>query len=96
LIRFESSGAQPCSVARCPCLSRARRAGPRSRVTGKTVNRSTATYMQLRWHLGTNFIYNGNDAAVHRMQNLFAGLRTGIVSWLAEVDYIVDDGAAGG
>ena len=26
------------------------------------------------------------------MQNLFAGLRTGPVAWLAEADYIVDDG----
>ena len=48
------------------------------------------------WRLGAS--YNLNDARVgdRQMQNLFAGLRTGPVAWLAEVNYIIDDGFSTG
>lgn len=48
------------------------------------------------WRIGAS--YNLNDARVgdRRMQNLFAGLRTGPLAWLAEVDYIVDEGTPTG
>ena len=48
------------------------------------------------WRIGGSF--NLNDAAVgdRQMQNLFAGLRTGRVSWLGEIDYIIDDGTPTG
>lgn len=49
-----------------------------------------------KWRVGGSF--NLNDARVgdKQMQNVFAGLRTGPVSWLAEIDYIVDDGTPTG
>ena len=49
-----------------------------------------------QWRIGAS--YNLNDARVgdRRMQNLFAGLKTGPVAWLAEVDYIVDEGSPTG
>ena len=49
-------------------------------------------YVQTVWRAGASFNYNDADAGDRRMQNLFAGLRTGPVAWLAEADYIVDDG----
>ena len=48
--------------------------------------------VQPLWRLGGSFNYNDSSAGKRRMQNLFAGLRTGPVAWLAEADYIVDDG----
>lgn len=55
-----------------------------------------AAYVRPAWRVGGSF--NVNDAAVgqRRMQNLFAGLRTGPLAWLAEADYIVDDTSPGG
>ncbi len=48
------------------------------------------------WRIGGSF--NLNDARVgdRQMQNLFGGLRTGPVAWLAELDFIIDDGAPTG
>jgi hypothetical protein len=48
------------------------------------------------WRLGAS--YNFNDARVgdRQMQNVFAGLKTGPVAWLAEVNYIIDDGFSTG
>jgi hypothetical protein len=48
------------------------------------------------WHVGGSF--NFNDAAVgdRQMQNLFAGLRTGRITWLGEIDYIIDEGTPTG
>lgn len=50
-----------------------------------------AGYVRDRWRLGGSF--NLNDARIgdREMQNVFIGLRTGRVSWLAEVDFIVDE-----
>jgi hypothetical protein len=48
-------------------------------------------YVQSRWRAGASFNYNDFDIGSRRMQNLFAGLRTGPVSWLAEADYIVEE-----
>jgi len=50
-----------------------------------------AEYVQPAWRLGASFNHNDADAGVRRMQNVFAGAKTGPVAWLAEVDYIVDD-----
>jgi hypothetical protein len=35
---------------------------------------------------------NDSSAGQRRMGNVFAGLRTGPIGWLGEIDYIVDDG----
>lgn len=47
-------------------------------------------YVAQRWRAGASFNLNDFDGGSRRMQNLFAGLRTGPVSWLAEVDYVVE------
>jgi hypothetical protein len=54
------------------------------------------SYVTSRWRLGGSL--NLNDAAIgdRQMQNLFAGLRTGRVAWLAEVDLIIDDASPTG
>jgi hypothetical protein len=51
-----------------------------------------AEFVQSIWRAGASFNYNDADAGDRRMQNVFAGLRTGPIAWLAEADYIVDDG----
>lgn len=43
------------------------------------------------WRVGGSFNFNDAKVGDRQMQNLFAGLRTGPVSWLAELDYIVDE-----
>jgi len=55
-----------------------------------------ASYTRPLWRAGASYNYNDVDGGDRVMQNLFAGLKTGPVSWLAEIDYIVDDGAPGG
>ncbi len=46
-----------------------------------------------KWRVGGSL--NLNDARIgdRQMQNVFAGIRTGPVAWLAEIDYIIDYGA---
>jgi len=59
--------------------------------TGKQYSFLT-TYVQPSWRLGGS--YNYNDGAINerrQMGNLFLGLRTYNIAWLAEYDYIVDD-----
>jgi hypothetical protein len=46
------------------------------------------------WRAGASFNYNDADAGSRQMQNVFAGLRTGSIVWLAEADYILDDSFA--
>ena len=48
-------------------------------------------YVQPRWRLGGSASYNHTDAGDRSLGNLFAGLRTGPISWLAEADYIRDE-----
>ena len=49
------------------------------------------SHVKPTWRAGASF--NLNDARVgdRQMQNVFAGLKTGPVAWLAEIDYIIDD-----
>ena len=42
------------------------------------------------WRAGASFNTNHTDVGDRRMGNLFAGLRTGPIAWLAEADYIDD------
>lgn len=55
-----------------------------------------AEHVRAAWRIGASFNFNDAEAGERRMQNVFAGLRTGPVSWLAEADYVVDDGFVGG
>ncbi|MEX2496806.1 MAG: hypothetical protein WD448_11995 [Woeseia sp.] len=58
--------------------------------TGKRVS-WVAQFVRQRWRAGASFNFNDADAGDRQMQNLFAGLRTGPVVWLAEADWIRDD-----
>lgn len=63
---------------------------PGHEVTGQAV------YVQPRWRLGAATSLTQSDAGNRRVGGLFAGLRTGPVAWLGEVDYVHDDSFPGG
>lgn len=50
-------------------------------------------YVASRWRAGMGMSLNDLADGTRRMQNVFAGVKTGPVVWLAEVDYIVDSAA---
>jgi len=58
--------------------------------TGKQVSFVTS-YVQPLWRAGASFNFNDDDAGDRQMQNVFLGLKTGPLVWLAEVDLITDD-----
>ncbi len=62
---------------------------------GKQVS-SLLSFVQPGWRMGGSASTNSNDAADRRMQSVFAGLRTGIVSWLASWVNVTDDGTPSG
>lgn len=55
-----------------------------------------AEHVRARWRAGASLNYNDADAGERRLHNVFAGLRTGPLAWLAELDYIEDESLAGG
>jgi hypothetical protein len=63
--------------------------------TGKLLS-WVAHYVRQRWRGGVSFHFNDADAGDRQMQNVFFGLRTGPVVWLAEADLITDDLPLGG
>ena len=62
---------------------------------GKLIS-SLAAYVQPDWRIGVSASTNFNGTADRRMQSVFAGLRTGIVSWLASAVQVADDGTPTG
>jgi hypothetical protein len=48
------------------------------------------------WRLGASYNFNDANSTERHMAALHAGLRTGPIVWLGEVDYIEDRGLAGG
>jgi hypothetical protein len=50
-------------------------------------------YVAAGWRAGASLGINDLATGTRRMQNLFGGVKTGPVVWLAEFDYIVDDSA---
>ncbi|MEM7502396.1 MAG: hypothetical protein AAF417_10155 [Pseudomonadota bacterium] len=62
--------------------------------TGKQLS-WVGVYVRPNWRLGASLNINDADVGDRRMQNLFAGLKTGPIAWLFEVDLIVDDLAGG-
>lgn len=58
--------------------------------SGKQVS-LIANYVRPGWRLGASFNYNEADVGDRQMQNVFAGLKTGPIAWLAEIDLIRDD-----
>ena len=56
----------------------------------------SAAYVQPRWRIGTSINVNEDPLGDREMFALFAGLKTGPISWLAEIDLISDDIPQGG
>ena len=55
-----------------------------------------ASYVKPSWRIGGSFNFNDATVGDRQMQNIFAGLKTGRVAWLAEIDYVIDDGTPTG
>lgn len=58
--------------------------------SGKQVS-LVANYVRPRWRAGVGFNANNTDFGDRQMQNIFFGLRTGPIAWLAEADLITDE-----
>ena len=54
------------------------------------------SYVRPKWRLGGSFNLNETDFGDRQMQNIFVGIKTGRIAWLAEVDFIMDEGTATG
>jgi len=54
------------------------------------------TYVKPKWRVGGSFNYNDSTVGDRQMQNIFGGIKTGRVNWLAEIDYIIDEGTPTG
>lgn len=54
------------------------------------------SYVRSRWRVGASLNFNDADAGDRRLAGMFVGLRTGPVAWLAEVDWINDEGTTTG
>lgn len=54
------------------------------------------SYVGSSGRVGISYNFNDVSDQDRTMGGVFAGLRTGIINWLAEIDYIKDDGAPGG
>lgn len=66
-------------------------AGAAENDPGKQFSLRTEHVRQL-WRLGASANFNDSSAGTRRLGNVFATLRTGALAWLAEADYVVDDG----
>ncbi len=64
--------------------------GGRETDTGKQLS-LLGVFVQPYWRLGVSLNANDDDAGDRQMQGVFAGLKTGPVAWLFEVDRISDD-----
>jgi hypothetical protein len=53
-------------------------------------------YVQHGWRLGVASAFTQSDAGNRRLAGLFAGLKTGPVAWLGEIDAVHDDSFPGG
>ena len=62
--------------------------------TGKQISWA-GQYVRQGWRIGASANLNDADAGNREMGNLFAGLRTGPIVWLAEADLIQDDTPGG-
>ncbi len=54
------------------------------------------SHVRSNWRVGGSINFNDTKFGDRQMQNVFGGLRTGPVAWLAELDYIIDDGTPTG
>lgn len=56
----------------------------------------SAAYVLPRWRVGASHNVTDDPLGDRSMQGIFAGFRTGPISWLAEVDFITDESAGAG
>jgi len=63
---------------------------------GKEQTSLSASYIRTRWRVGASYNLSEDPLGDRTMQALFAGWRTGPISWLAELDFIQDDLPSGG
>lgn len=68
--------------------------GGREIDSGKQVS-FVSSYMHEGWRAGVSANFNDADAGDREMFGIFAGLRTGAIAWLAEIDQISDDVSPG-
>ena len=64
-------------------------------VPNKRQTSLSASYVQPRWRVGASYNINEDDLGDRDMQSVFAGFRTGPISWLAELDYITYESPVG-
>ena len=69
-------------------------AGAPDNDTGKQVS-LRASHVRPGWRIGASYNFNRADLGDREMQGVFAGIRTGPIAWLAELDLITDDTPAG-
>jgi hypothetical protein len=50
-----------------------------------------AEHVVADWRAGASLNFNDTDEGGRQMQNVFAGIRTGPIAWLGEINYISDD-----
>lgn len=60
-------------------------------VTGKDQTSLSFHYIQPRWRAGLSHVLNSDPLGDREMHALFAGFKTGAISWLAELDFISDE-----
>lgn len=65
-------------------------------VNGKSQTSLSAVYVMPRWRMGASYNLNEDPLGDRRMHALFAGFKTGPISWLTELDFITDELAGGG
>lgn len=58
--------------------------------SGKQLSAVTS-FVKANWRLGASINTNNADSGDRQMANVFAGLKTGSIVWLAEVDWISDE-----
>jgi len=63
---------------------------------GKEQTSLSAAYVRPRWRIGASYNLSEDPLGDREMQAVFAGWRTGPISWLAELDFIQDDVPGGG
>ena len=63
--------------------------------TGKQLS-VVSSYVTQRWRIGASLNSNDADTGDREMANVFFGLRTGPIAWLAEADWIRDELATAG
>jgi hypothetical protein len=55
----------------------------------------SAAYVRPRWRIGASYNTIDDPLGDREMQALFGGIKTGPISWLAEIDFITDESTSG-